>query len=110
MSKPVVDAAAWMERFGMLPPPGGTILCAVSGGRDSVCLLDYLWRLGQERGFSVAAAHLNHGMRPTAQRDEELVRRLCRQRDIPFYTEKVDVYALCDAWRLTVEETGRRAR
>lgn len=110
MSKPVVDAAAWMERFGMLPPPGGTILCAVSGGRDSVCLLDYLWRLGQERGFSVAAAHLNHGMRPTAQRDEELVRQLCRQRDIPFYTEKVDVYALCDAWRLTVEETGRRAR
>ena len=110
MSKPVVDAAAWMERFGMLPPPGGTILCAVSGGRDSVCLLDYLWRLGQERGFSVAAAHLNHGMRPTAQRDEELVRRLCRQRDIPFYTEKVDVYVLCDAWRLTVEETGRRAR
>ena len=110
MSKPVVDAAAWMERFGMFPPPGGTILCAVSGGRDSVCLLDYLWRLGQERGFSVAAAHLNHGMRPTAQRDEELVRRLCRQRDIPFYTEKVDVYALCDVWRLTVEETGRRAR
>ena len=110
MSKPVVDAAAWMERFGMFPPPGGTILCAVSGGRDSVCLLDYLWRLGQERGFSVAAAHLNHGMRPTAQRDEELVRRLCRQRDIPFYTEKVDVYALCGAWRLTVEETGRRAR
>lgn len=110
MSKPVVDAAAWMERFGMLPPPGGTILCAVSGGRDSVCLLDYLWRLGRERGFSVAAAHLNHGMRPTAQRDEELVRRLCRQREIPFYTEKVDVYALCDAWRLTVEETGRRAR
>ena len=110
MSKPVVDAAAWMERFGMFPPPGGTILCAVSGGRDSVCLLDYLWRLGQERGFSVAAAHLNHGMRPTAQRDVELVRRLCRQRDIPFYTGKVDVYALCDAWRLTVEETGRRAR
>ena len=110
MSKPVVDAAAWMERFGMFPPAGGTILCAVSGGRDSVCLLDYLWRLGREQGFSVAAAHLNHGMRPTAQRDEELVRRLCRQRDIPFYTEKVDVYALCDAWRLTVEETGRRAR
>ena len=90
--------------------PGAHVLCAVSGGRDSVCLLDYLWRLGQERGFSVAAAHLNHGMRPTAQRDEELVRRLCRQRDIPFYTEKVDVYALCDTWRLTVEETGRRAR
>ena len=110
MSKPVVDAAAWMERFGMFPPPGGTILCAVSGGRDSVCLLDYLRRLGQERGFSVAAAHLNHLMRPTAQRDEDFVRALCASLDVPFHTEKVDVYALCDAWRLTVEETGRRAR
>ena len=110
MSKPVVDAAAWMERFGMFPPPGGTILCAVSGGRDSVCLLDYLWRLEQERGFSVAAAHLNHLMRPTAQRDEDFVRALCASLDVPFHTEKADVYALCDTWRLTVEETGRRAR
>ena len=105
-----MDLMPWMQQQGMLPAAGETVLCAVSGGRDSVCLLDYLWRLGQERGFSVAAAHLNHGMRPTAQRDEELVRRLCRERKIPFYTEKVDVYALCDAWRLTVEETGRRAR
>ena len=94
----------------MLPPTGGLILCAVSGGRDSVCLLHYLHYLGQERGFAVAAAHLNHLMRPTAQRDEDLVRALCASLDVPFYTEKADVYALCDAWGLTVEETGRRAR
>ena len=94
----------------MLPPTGGLILCAVSGGRDSVCLLHYLHHLGQERGFAVAAAHLNHLMRPTAQRDEDFVRALCASLDVPFYTEKADVYALCDAWGLTVEETGRRAR
>ena len=94
----------------MLPPTGGMILCAVSGGRDSVCLLHYLHHLGQERGFAVAAAHLNHLMRPTAQRDEDFFRALCASLDVPFYTEKADVYALCDAWGLTVEETGRRAR
>ena len=92
------------------PAPGGLILCAVSGGRDSVCLLDCLWKLGRARDFRVAAAHLNHGMRPTARRDEDLVRALCAERNIPFYTETVDVYALCAVWRLTVEETGRRAR
>ena len=75
-----------------------------------MCLLHYLHHLGQERGFAVAAAHLNHLMRPTAQRDEDLVRALCASLDVPFYTEKADVYALCDAWSLTVEETGRRAR
>lgn len=109
MSEPL-DLTAWMTRWRMLPPPGGLILCAVSGGRDSVCLLDCLWKLGRARDFRVAAAHLNHGMRPTAQRDEDLVRALCAERNIPFYTETVDVYALCAVWRLTVEETGRRAR
>ncbi len=94
----------------MLPPPGGTILCAVSGGRDSVCLLHCLHHLGQTHGFTVAAAHLNHLMRPTAQRDEDFVRALCASLDVPFYTEKADVYALCGTWGLTVEETGRRAR
>ena len=109
MSEPL-DLTAWMTRWRMLPPPGGLILCAVSGGRDSVCLLDCLWKLGRARDFRVAAAHLNHGMRPTAQRDEDLVRALCAERNVPFYTETVDVYALCAVWRLTVEETGRRAR
>ena len=72
----MLDLLPWMTRLHMLPPHGGLILCAVSGGRDSVCLLDCLWQLGRRQGFTVAAAHLNHGMRPTAQRDEELVRTL----------------------------------
>ena len=105
-----MDLMPWMQQQGMLPAAGETVLCAVSGGRDSVCLLHYLHHLGQERGFAVAAAHLNHLMRPTAQRDEDFVRALCASLDVPFYTEKADVYALCDAWGLTVEETGRRAR
>ena len=105
-----MDLRPFMERWGMLPPSGGTMLVAVSGGRDSVCLLHYLHHLGQTHGFTVAAAHLNHLMRPTAQRDEDFVRALCASLDVPFHTEKADVYALCDTWGLTVEETGRRAR
>ena len=34
-----MDLRPFMERWGMLPPSGGTMLVAVSGGRDSVCLL-----------------------------------------------------------------------
>lgn len=105
-----MDLTPWMARWHMLPEKGGVILCAVSGGRDSICLLDYLHTLGQERGFTAAAGHLNHLMRPTAQRDEDFVRSFCARRGIPFYTERADVYALCGTWGLTVEETGRRAR
>ena len=46
-----MDLRPFMERWGMLPPSGGTMLVAVSGGRDSVCLLHYLATM--PRDFSV---------------------------------------------------------
>lgn len=100
----------WMERWEMLPPAGGTMLVAVSGGRDSVCLLHYLARLGQVRGFSVAAAHLDHGQRPTAARDVAFVRELCRELEIPCHVGRTDVPALAREMGAGVEEAGRRAR
>ena len=105
-----MDLIPWMEQWEMLPPAGGLLLCAVSGGRDSVCLLHYLANLAPGRGFSVAAAHLNHKMRPEAQRDEDFVRALCRELDVPFYTEAAPVYETAEQWGLGVEETGRRLR
>ena len=74
-----MDLMPWMQQQGMLPAAGETVLCAVSGGRDSVCLLHYLASLGRRRGFAVAAAHYNHLMRPTAGRDEAFVAGLCRE-------------------------------
>ena len=37
-----MELLGWMEQWNMFPDTGGTVLCAVSGGRDSVCLLYYL--------------------------------------------------------------------
>ena len=88
----------------MLPPTGGLILCAVSGGRDSVCLLHYLHHLGQERGFAVAAAHLNHLMRPTAQRDEDFVRAFCRERGVEVISH--DLPGRNDTVRLGLRAVG----
>ena len=105
-----MDLIPWMERWHMLPPQGGVLLCAVSGGRDSVCLLHYLVSIAAERGFTVAAGHLNHRMRPEAQRDEDFVRELCRTMNVPFYTEAAPVYETAARWGLGVEETGRKLR
>ena len=105
-----MDLTAWMEQWNMFPAPGGLILCAVSGGRDSVCLLHYLTALGRTRQFRVAAAHLNHKMRPTAERDVAFVRDLCRGLDVPFYLGEGDVYGKMAEWGLGAEETGRRLR
>ena len=105
-----MDLLPYMEQWNMLPGNGGVILCAVSGGRDSMCLLHYLYQLGQERNFAVAAAHLNHLMRPTAERDVKFVRDFCAAYGIPFYTEAVPVCEKAKEWNVTVEELGRRAR
>lgn len=105
-----MDLLAWMEQWNMLPGIGGTILCAVSGGRDSVCLLHYLHSIADECGFSLAAGHYNHHMRPTAQRDEDFVRQLCAELRIPFYTDGADVVAVAKETGRGVEETGRALR
>ncbi len=55
-------------------PEGGRVLCAVSGGLDSMCLLHFLTTWGPGRGFCAAAAHFNHGLRgQAADRDQQFV-------------------------------------
>ena len=105
-----MDLLPYMEQWHMLPSPGGTVLCAVSGGRDSVCLLHYLRTLGAEHGFTVAAAHLNHLMRPTALRDVAFLADFCRAREISLYVEERDVRALAAQQGIGEEEAGRKAR
>ena len=103
-----MDLRPFMERWHMLPPSGGVMLVAVSGGRDSVCLLHYL--AAMPRDFTVAAAHLNHGQRPTAGRDVAFVEELCRELDVPLTVERADVPALARERGVGLEEAGRMAR
>lgn len=105
-----MDLLRWMHQWDMLPEKGGVILCAVSGGRDSMCLLHYLHSIAPDYGFTVAAGHFNHQMRDEADSDENFVRNFCAERNIPFYTAAAPVYDKAEEWNLSVEETGRRLR
>ena len=66
---------------------GEPLLVMVSGGGDSVALLDIAHRLGA----SVSALHVNYGLREGADADEALVQRLCDERDIPLTVERVSL-------------------
>lgn len=58
--------------------PGARVLCAVSGGVDSMYLLHRMTELGAQRGFTVGCAHFNHGLRGAeSDRDEAFVRAQC---------------------------------
>ena len=66
--------------------PGDSVVCAVSGGADSVALLFALWLLREKLDFSLSAAHFDHGLRGEESRqDARFVERLCGQYDIPLH-------------------------
>lgn len=87
-----------------------TVIVAVSGGADSVALLDLLATLP---GFplNLIAAHLNHCLRgEESDADERFVAALATSRTIPLETCRVDVRALAGQKGLSLEEAGREAR
>ncbi|MBE6962122.1 MAG: tRNA lysidine(34) synthetase TilS [Ruminococcaceae bacterium] len=90
---------------------GREVLAAVSGGMDSMCLLQLLHSWGGVRGIRVTAAHFNHQLRQEeADRDEAFVRGWCAERGIPVVCGRGDVRALAEERGLSIEEAAREAR
>ena len=88
-------------------PREGRILCAVSGGADSMCLLHLL----HSRGRDVVAAHFEHGIRgEESLRDAAFVQSWCRERGIPCVTGHGDVPVYAREKRLSLEEAARALR
>ena len=90
---------------------GDGILVGVSGGADSLSLLHVLMVIGKERGWIVAAAHLNHCFRgEEADRDQTHVIQICKKWNIPLLDRKIDVQAIADEKGMSSEEAGREVR
>lgn len=76
---------AAIRRFEMVKP-GDKVICAVSGGADSMALLWCMWLEKENLGIRVEAAHFNHHLRGAeSDRDEAFVREFCAFRDIPLH-------------------------
>ena len=87
------------------------VLCAVSGGRDSMCMLCILKALEEDLHIKVCAAHYNHGIRgEEANRDEKFVRDYCQEHGTDFVSLKENVPALAEKEGMSVEEAGRHFR
>ncbi|MDP4108561.1 MAG: tRNA lysidine(34) synthetase TilS [Bacillota bacterium] len=99
-----------IKRFDMLKN-GKRVLCAVSGGADSMAMLVCLSELSEALGITVAAAHLNHMLRGAeSDRDEAFVRDYCRDNGIPFYCERIDVNKESKRLGKGTEDAARSAR
>lgn len=82
------------------------ILAGISGGPDSLCLLDGLTRLD----IQVAAAHYNHCLRPGADQEARQVQEIARRLGTPFFSGAGDVLAHADEKALSLEEAARNLR
>jgi tRNA(Ile)-lysidine synthase len=79
-----MDLLERVRATGLLPP-GEPVVVLLSGGRDSVCLLDVAVRLAGPA--AVAALHVNYGLREDAAGDEAHCRALCDRLGVEFMLE-----------------------
>lgn len=94
-----------IKREGILDP-SQTVLVGVSGGPDSLVMMDILDRLG----YHLIVAHLNHRLRPEAEAEAREVKRLAEARGFSFTMEERDVRKYADENGLSIEEAARIVR
>ncbi|MCL2526900.1 MAG: tRNA lysidine(34) synthetase TilS [Defluviitaleaceae bacterium] len=102
--------AKTIHQHSMLSQGDGVIV-GLSGGADSVTLLSALMALGDEMSLSVYAVHINHNLRGSAARQDEIfVRNLCQDADVPLIVYSADVQGYANKHKLGIEEAGRNIR
>jgi tRNA(Ile)-lysidine synthase len=116
VSKAFEKVKRFIEQHAMFDHARGVVV-AVSGGPDSVALLDLLmrWREAEKREGAATGhlhvAHLNHQLRgPESDEDAEFVRRLAARLGLPITIESTDVRAAAASSQRGIEETAREIR
>lgn len=89
---------------------GDKIVLGVSGGPDSISMLDILNSIKDEMGFEIYVAHINHLIRKEAIDDEKYVEEYCKKNNIEFFAKRIDVLKIADTQKIGTEEAGRKAR
>ena len=91
---------------------GDKIVIGVSGGPDSIALLNILLKIKKENiiNFNIVVCHINHMIREEANDDEEYVSNFCKKYNIEFYSQKIEIQKIARDSRIGTEEAGRNAR
>ena len=102
-------ASSYIKEYSLFAP-GDTVVAAVSGGADSMALLDIIASLRGLR-LNLVVAHLNHLLRGAeSDADEEFVRKLAADYGVPFAVRRVDVGEVARKEGRSLEDAGRSAR
>ena len=91
---------------------GDKIVIGVSGGPDSIALLNVLLEIKKDNiiNFDIVVCHINHMIREEANDDEEYVSNFCKRNNIEFFAKRVEIEKIAKQDKLGTEEAGRNAR
>ena len=89
---------------------GDNIVVGVSGGPDSMALLNVLINIKEELGFGITVAHINHMIRKEAEEETLYVEDFCKQRNIQCFVKREKVEELAKSNKIGTEEAGRKLR
>ena len=91
---------------------GDKIVIGVSGGPDSITLLNVLLEIKNEKAinFEMVVCHVNHMIREEAIQDEEYVLEFCKKHNIECFVKRIDVENKAKQNRIGTEEAGRIVR
>ena len=89
---------------------GDKIVLGVSGGPDSICMLNILNKIKNDLKFDIVVAHINHGIRENAKYDEEYVKKFCEKIKVKCFILHAKVKEIAEKEKRGIEETGRIVR
>lgn len=93
---------------------GDRIVLGVSGGPDSIAMLNILNDIRNDKNlhmnFDIIVAHVNHMIREEAIDDQRFVENFCKKIGVSFYAKSIDVQKIANNKKIGTEEAGRNAR
>ena len=92
---------------------GDKIVLAVSGGPDSISMLNCLYKICKMSPApfaSLVVAHVNHMIREEARGEEQFVKNFCKEKNIEFFSKRIDVAKFANNSKIGLEEAGRIVR
>lgn len=99
-----------VKKFNMLSQNDFVVVC-VSGGADSMCLLDYLLSVKNEYNLKLLVANVEHGIRGQESVDDtKFVEEYCKEKNIDFKSISIDAVNGAKEQGMSVEEYSREAR
>ena len=110
-SPQLVQEVGRFVRANALFHRGDSVLAAVSGGVDSVVMLDILASFADESGLGLRIVHVNHLLRgKESDADEKFVRALAKRYEIPISVERVETKKWAAKKKISIQEAARELR